>query len=142
ELLSGPEQVLARRLAAFPAGATLASAEQVCQDAALPAAPILPAIFGLVEKSFLTVDDSGEPRYRMLETIRAYCAERLAEAGEEDRVRLAVAAHFLRLAETGDPMLCSAGQHTWMRRLTAEQDNMHAALHRAVERRDVALALR
>jgi predicted ATPase len=142
ELLSGPEQVLARRLAAFPAGATLASAEQVCQDAALPAAAVLPAVFGLVEKSFLTVDDSGEPRYRMLETIRAYCAERLAEAGEEDRVRRAVAAHFVRLAETADPMLRAAGQQTWMRRLTVEQDNIHGALRWAVERRDTALALR
>ena len=142
ELLSEPEQALARRLAAFPAGATLASAEQVCQDAALPAAAILPAIFGLVEKSFLTVDDSGEPRYRMLETIRAYCAERLAEAGEDDRVRRAVATHFLRLAETADPMLRAAGQQTWMRRLTVEQDNIHASLRWAVEHRDTALALR
>jgi predicted ATPase/DNA-binding SARP family transcriptional activator len=142
ELLSGPEQVLARRLATFPAGATLAAAEQVCQDGALPADAVLPAIFGLVEKSFLTVAEDDEPRYRMLETIRAYCAERLAEAGEEDRVRLAFAGYFLRLAETGDPMLRSAAQQTWMRRLTAEQDNMHAALRWAVERRDVELALR
>ena len=142
ELLSGPEQILARRLAVFPAGATLAAAEQVCQDGALPAAGVLPAIFGLVEKSFLTVAEDDEPRYRMLETIRAYCAERLAESGEEDQVRLAFAGYFLRLAETGDPMLRSAGQQTWMRRLTAEQDNMHAALHWVVDRRDETLALR
>jgi predicted ATPase/DNA-binding SARP family transcriptional activator len=142
ELLSGPEQVLARRLATFPAGATLAAAEQVCQGGALPADAVLPAIFGLVEKSFLTVAEDDEPRYRMLETIRAYSAERLAEAGEEDRVRLVFAGYFLRLAETGDPMLRSAGQQTWMRRLTAEQDNMYAALRWAVERRDVELALR
>ena len=142
ELLSGPEQVLARRLATFPAGATLTAAEQVCQDGALPADAVLPAIFGLVEKSFLTVAEDDEPRYRMLETIRAYCSERLAEAGEEDQVRRAFAGYFLRLAETGDPMLRSAGQQTWMRRLTAEQDNMYAALRWAVERRDVELALR
>ena len=142
ELLSGQEQVLARRLATFPAGATLTAAEQVCQDGALPADAVLPAIFGLVEKSFLTVAEDDEPRYRMLETIRAYCAERLAEAGEEDQVRRAFAGYFLRLAETGDPMLRSAGQQTWMRRLTAEQDNMYAALRWAVERRDVELALR
>ena len=142
ELLSGPEQVLARRLATFPAGATLAAVEQVCQDGALAAGAVLPAIFGLVEKSFLTVAEDDEPRYRMLETIRAYCAERLAEAGEEDQVRLAFAGYFLRLAETGDPILRSAGQQTWMRRLTAEQDNMYAALRWAVDRRDVALALR
>jgi predicted ATPase/DNA-binding SARP family transcriptional activator len=142
ELLSGPEQVLARRLAVFPAGATLAAAEQVCQDGALPADAVLPAIFGLVEKSFLTVAEDDEPRYRMLETIRAYCAERLAEAGEEAAVGRAFAGYFLRLAETGDPMLRSAGQQTWMRRLTAEQDNMHAALRWAIDRPDATLAAR
>jgi predicted ATPase len=142
ELLSEPEQVLARRLATFPAGATLTAAEQVCQGGALPADAVLPAIFGLVEKSFLTVAEDDEPRYRMLETIRAYCAERLTEAGEDDHVRLAFAGYFLRLAETGDPLLRGADQQTWMRRLTAEQDNMYAALRWAVDRREVTLALR
>src|SRR5262249_19961639 len=122
-------------------GATLTAAEQVCQDAALPAEAVLPALFGLVEKSFLIVDENGEPRYRMLETIRAYCAERLAEAGEEDQVRRAFATHFLRLAEAADPMLRGSQQHTWMRRLTVEQDNIHAALRWAIDRRDVALGL-
>jgi predicted ATPase/DNA-binding SARP family transcriptional activator len=142
ELLSEPEQVLARRLAAFPGGATLTAAEQVCQDATLPAQAVLPALFGLVEKSFLTVDENGEPRYRMLETIRAYCAERLAEAGEGDHARQAFAAYFLRLAETADPMLRGSQQHIWMRRLAAEHDNINAALRWAIDRRDVALALR
>ena len=142
ELLDEPEQVLARRLAIFPGGATLAAAEEVCQDTALPAQTVLPTIFGLVEKSFLTVDDNGEPRYRMLETIRAYSAERLAEAGEEDQVRLAFAGHFLRLAETADPLLRGAQQQIWMRLLTAEQDNIHAALRWAIDRRDAVLALR
>jgi predicted ATPase/DNA-binding SARP family transcriptional activator len=142
ELLSGPEQVLARRLAAFPGGATLTVAEQVCHDSALPVDAVLPAIFGLVEKSFLIVVGNGEPRYRMLETIRAYCAERLAEAGEEDQVRRASAMHFLRLAETADPQLRGADQETWLRRLSGEQDNIHAALRWAIDRRDAALALR
>jgi predicted ATPase len=142
ELLSEPEQVLARRLAVFPGGATLAAAEQVCQDPVLPARAILPALFGLVEKSFLAVEDSGEPRYRMLETIRAYCSERLAEAGESDRVRSAFAVFFLRLAETADAQLRGADQHTWLRRLTADQDNIYTALRWAIDRRDAGLALR
>jgi predicted ATPase/DNA-binding SARP family transcriptional activator len=142
ELLSGPEQILARRLATFPGGATLTAVEQVCQDTALPAETILPAVFGLVEKSFLTVVENGEPRYRMLETIRAYCLERLAEAEEDDRVRRAFARYFLRLAETADPLLRGAQQRIWMRRLTAEQDNIQTALRWALDRRDAALALR
>src|SRR5215469_16182090 len=142
ELLSEPEQVLARRLAIFPGGVALTAAEQVCQDSTLPAEAILPAIFGLVEKSFLIVAGDGEPRYRMLETVRAYCAERLAETGEEDRVRHAFAMHFLRLAETADPLLRGPQQHTWMRQLAVEQDNINAALRWAIDRRDVPLALR
>ncbi len=142
ELLSGPEQVLARRLAVFPAGATLSTAEQVCQDVALPATSVLPALFGLVEKSFLTVDGNGEPRYRMLETIRAYCLERLAGAGEEDAVRRAFALHFVQLAETADPLLRTAEQGVWMQRLTEEQDNLHTALRWAIDHRDPVLALR
>jgi tetratricopeptide (TPR) repeat protein len=142
ELLSEPEQVLARRLAIFPGGVALTAAEQVCQDSTLPAQTILPAIFGLVEKSFLIVVGDDEPRYRMLETIRAYCAERLAESGEEDRVRQAFATHFLWLAETADPLLRGRQQHTWMRQLAVEQDNINAALRWAIDRRDAALALR
>jgi predicted ATPase len=142
ELLSEPEQVLARRLAIFPGGVALTAAEQVCQDSTLPAETILPAIFGLVEKSFLTVAADDEPRYRMLETIRAYCAERLAESGEQDRVRHAFATHFLWLAETADPLLRGRQQHTWMRQLAIEQDNINAALRWAIDRRDAELALR
>src|SRR5215469_10053400 len=142
ELLSEPEQVLARRLAIFPGEVALTAAEQVCQDSTLPVETILPAIFGLVEKSFLIVAGDGEPRYRMLETIRAYCAERLAETSEEGRVRHAFATHFLRLAETADPLLRGPQQHTWMRQLAVEQDNVNAALRWAIDRRDTALALR
>ena len=142
ELLSEPEQVLARRLAIFPGGATLAAAERVCQDAALPAEAVLPALFGLVEKSFLAVEDNGEPRYRMLETIRAYCLERLAEAAEEDRARQVLAEYFLWLAEAADPQLRGADQHTWLRQLTADQDNIYTALRWAIDRRDAGLALR
>ena len=142
DLLSEPEQVLARRLAIFPGGVALTAAERVCQDSTLPAETILPAIFGLVEKSFLIVAGDDEPRYRMLETIRAYCAERLAESGEEDRVRHAFAMHFLWLAETADPLLRGRQQHTWMRQLAIEQDNINAALRWAIDRRDAALALR
>jgi predicted ATPase/DNA-binding SARP family transcriptional activator len=142
DLLSGPEQVLARRLAVFPGGATLAAAEQVCQDAALPAASVLPALFGLVEKSFLAVVEDGESRYRMLETVRAYCAGRLAEAGEDEQARRAFTDHFLRLAETADPLLRTGQQPHWMRRLRAELDNVNAAVRWAIDRREVGMALR
>jgi predicted ATPase/DNA-binding SARP family transcriptional activator len=138
DLLAPAEQVLARRLAVFPAGATLAMAEQVCADQWLPSAQVLPALSGLVDKSII----AAGPRYRMLETVRAYGLERLAEAGEHDRVRDAFAAHYLDLAETTDPRLRAAGQGYWLGELAAEQDNLHAALRWAITRRDAEVALR
>lgn len=150
ELLSEPERVLARRLAVFPVGATLTAAEQVCADrpgpggAGLPRGMVLPALSGLVAKSILAATDGpdGVPRYRMLETVRAYCLERLTEAADGDYVRAACAAYYLNLAETGDPMLRTAGQGRWFREFSAEQDNMHAALGWAIERGDAETAYR
>ena len=151
DLLAPAEQVLARRLAVFPAGATLAMAEQVCADDLLPSAAVLPALSGLVDQSIVAVGptpDGGDgdlalgPRYRMLETVRAYGLERLAEAGEQDQIRDAFAARYLDLAETADPRLRTADQGRWLRELAAEQDNLHAALRLAITRRDADTALR
>ena len=144
-LLSQPERVLARRLAVFPAGATLAAAEQVCAGGPLASRDVLPALSGLVGKSILTVADAAGdrgPRYRMLETVRAYGLERLAEAEEETQVRDALTACYLDFTETADPLLRTARQVSWHRELTAEQDNINAALRWAIARRDATTALR
>jgi predicted ATPase/DNA-binding SARP family transcriptional activator len=180
DLLEPAEQVLARRLAVFPAGATLAMAEkicaddpmpagqramaekicaddpmpagqramaeQICADDQLPSARVLPALSGLVDKSIIAAGQNAEgdlgSRYRMLETVRAYGLERLAEAGEHDRIRDAFAAHYLNLAETADPWLRGPEQNRWLRELAAEQDNLYAALRWAITRRDAETALR
>ena len=144
-LLSEPERVLARRLAVFPAGAPLAAAERVAADSVLPPAGVLPALSGLVSKSILHTADGPEPvgpRYLMLETVRAYGLERLAEAGEETLVRDAFAGYYLDFAETADPMLRSGGQVRWFRALIAEHDNINAALRWAIGRGDAGTALR
>jgi predicted ATPase/DNA-binding SARP family transcriptional activator len=152
DLLSKPERVLARRLAVLPAGATLADAEGICSDepdavgGELPAGAVLDALTGLADKSFLTVDGEAsdvEPRYRMLETIRAYCLERLAEADEEDGVRDRMCGYYLALAETAEPLLRTPqAQFCWFDVLAAESGNMHAALRWAIERGDADTALR
>ena len=163
QLLSGPERVLARRLAVFPGGATLTAAEQVCADPApapdgwptatgradgadrLRRAEVLTALSGLVGKSILTMaeaSDDAAPRYRMLETVRAYALERLTEAGEADTVRDALTCFFCELAETADPLLRTADQMRWFHLLSAEQDNTHAALRWAVACGDAGTALR
>jgi predicted ATPase len=143
DLLSDDERVLARRLAVFPAGATLAAAERACAGDRLPPAAVLPALSGLVDKSLLGAADGPDgARYLMLETVRAYSLERLAEAGEDAAVRDAFAAYYLDLAEAADPGLRTARQGQWMRELVAEQDNMHAALRWTIVRRDGDAALR
>jgi len=145
DLLSASEQVLARRLAVFPGGATLAAAESVCADKLLPSTAVLPALSGLVDKSILGVaegQDGLSPRYRMLETVRAYGLERLVDADEEAAVRDAFAAYYLDLAETADPRLRAAGQGRWLRELATEQDNLHSALRWTIVRQQADGALR
>ncbi|MET8986476.1 BTAD domain-containing putative transcriptional regulator [Nonomuraea wenchangensis] len=123
-LLAEEEQELARRFAVFAGGARLEAVEAVCgADAAEPLA-------GLVDKSFVETD--GE-RYHMLETIRLFCADRLAEAGEEERLRRAHAAWFLELARRADDHLYRAEQLDWLARLSADDANLRAALRWSVE---------
>ncbi len=143
DLLAEPERVLWRRLAVFPGGATLEAAEEVCAGPGLDRADVLDVLSALVDKSLVTVSDAdGEPRYRMLETIRAYGLEHLAQAGEEERTRRAHAGYFLRLAEEAEPHLYRADQTRWLARLAAEHDNCAAALRWAVSVQDAPLALR
>ncbi|WP_369249429.1 BTAD domain-containing putative transcriptional regulator [Streptomyces sp. R41] len=132
DLLDDEERELARRLTVFPGGATLDAVEAVC---GVPYPEDLLA--SLAEKSLLEVSDG---RYRMLETIRAYAAEHLAEQGEEEHLRAAHAAYFLRLAEGAEPHLRSGGQLPWLARLGAEHANLDAALRHLV-RTDTSRAL-
>ncbi|MDP9848075.1 ATP-binding protein [Streptosporangium lutulentum] len=133
DLLDEDERTLARRLTVFAGGADLEAAERVSG-----LSDVVDVLSGLVDKSLVEVADD---RYRMLDTIRAFCAERLAEAGEEEALRRAHGEYFLDLAETADPHLRAARQLEWLRVLDREHDNLHAALHRAIES-DPAFALR
>ncbi|MBB6172021.1 putative ATPase/DNA-binding winged helix-turn-helix (wHTH) protein [Nocardiopsis mwathae] len=136
DLLGTDERRLARRLTVFSGGATLEAAAGVC---GIPESEVVDLLTGLAEKSL--VETSGG-RYRMLETIRAFCAERLEEAGERDRFRSAHARYFLDLAETAEPHLHRAEQVDWLPRLAAEQENLHGALRWAVESGDLDAGLR
>jgi predicted ATPase/DNA-binding SARP family transcriptional activator len=147
DLLTEPEQTVARRFSVFAGGATLEAAEYVCaaEDvdgvrSASSAHDVVEVLGVLVDKSLLDAVGSGEFRYRMLETIRAYGAERLAEAGEADEVHAAHARYFTELAETADPVLRTPEQVEWLARLQAEHGNLLAALRWTVEVQDAALA--
>jgi predicted ATPase/DNA-binding SARP family transcriptional activator len=126
DLLAEPARQLASRLAVFAGGATLDAVAAVC---GLPRARAEELLADLVGQSLV---DSGAGRYRMLETIRAFCAEQLLTAGEEPGLRRAHAEYFLALATATDPHLRRAEQLTWLAALTAEHDNLRTALHWSV----------
>lgn len=146
ELLSPPERLLAERLAVFPAGATPRSAAAVCSDRDLDGAPQLldaddvrQLLDALVDKSLLSVRSEpreGGVRYRMLETIREFGIERLAERGEVAQARRRHATWFGELVVELAPMLRSAAQLDAAATLEAERDNILGALRYLVDSGD------
>jgi len=141
DLLDDAERALWRRFSVFAGGATLEAAEQVCSGSGVRADQILDLLTALADKSLLVVRHDP-PRYRMLEIIRAYGQERLAEAGESQEVREAHAQYFTRLAEAGQYHLLRGEQLDWLRRLSADQDNLHAAIRGAIAVGDGPVAVR
>ncbi|WP_308164071.1 BTAD domain-containing putative transcriptional regulator [Nonomuraea sediminis] len=130
DLLSEAERGVLRRLSVFSGGASLEAAERVCGDAA--GEQVLDLLTALIEKSLLLVDAEGTPRYRMLNTIREYAEDRLADAGETEPVRRAHLAYFTELAETAEPHLRRAEQLEWLSTLGTEHDNIGTALRGAI----------
>ncbi|HEX6338837.1 MAG TPA: BTAD domain-containing putative transcriptional regulator [Jiangellaceae bacterium] len=142
DLLTDDERTLLRRLAYFSGGATPEAAERVMTAAGHPHHDVLDLLTALVDKSLLVLDRDGGARYRLLETIKAYGLERLAEAGETDLVHRAHTEYFLDLAEAAEPHLRTADQLNWLQRLDAEYENIHAALRGAINAGDAATAVR
>ncbi|WP_394615785.1 BTAD domain-containing putative transcriptional regulator [Lentzea sp. JNUCC 0626] len=124
DLLSDEERDLATCLATFSGGASLDAVESVCGHD-------IEVLDALVDKSLVEASDG---RYRMLETIREFCAE-------HKRVDAAHAAYFADLAVRADPELRQRDQVRWFTRLTAEHANLVQALDWATDA-DPALALR
>lgn len=141
-LLAAEEQVLFRRLAVFAGGWSLDAAEAVCAAGGITAGDVVDLLGRLVDKSLVWVDEQEEgPRYRLLETIREYAAEKLEAAGEAVAVR---ARHYdwcLALAERAQPHLTGAEQATWLGRLEREHDNLRTALRWALDRQETAKGL-
>jgi predicted ATPase/DNA-binding SARP family transcriptional activator len=107
DLLGRAEQALFGRLSVFAGGSTLEAAEAVCTGPDLPSGQILDLMTGLVDQSLVLVEagEDSTVRYRLLETLRQYGQERLAERGEAQAIRRQHAAHYLALAERAEPEL-------------------------------------
>ncbi len=127
-LLSEQEKVLFRRLAVFAGGWTLEAAEAICGEAGR-ALDVLDPLTRLVEKSLVFTEEAAdEIRYRRLETIRQYSYERLLETDELDSLRDRHLDYYVKFAESVDENLKSGDQIVWQRRMSAELDNLRAAL--------------
>jgi tetratricopeptide (TPR) repeat protein len=143
DLLEKPERILARRLSVFASSASVDSATSVCADEDLLGADVLYVLASLVEKSLVEAYQGADgPRYRMLETVKAYAAERLTEAGEQNRVHAAFDRYFLDRAEYADPYLRGADQVRWLTRLSGDQENIIAAVRHAADIGDADTAIR
>jgi predicted ATPase/DNA-binding SARP family transcriptional activator len=138
ELLEPAERSLAERLAVFHGGATPESAAAVC---GVDAAEVLNRLAALVDRSLIEVVDPDTPRYRMLETIREYGIDRLAERGELAAARAAHAQYFARRVDELEPKLRTADQLGPFAILTAERENALAALRHLSETGDRRRAL-
>ncbi|TDE58211.1 AfsR/SARP family transcriptional regulator [Nonomuraea mesophila] len=142
DLLSDDERRVLRRLAVHADGCTLESAEAVCGERGLD---VLDLLARLVDRSLVVVAAAGAGagvRYRLLESVSAYCVARLSDAAELDRVRLAHLRHYLGLAERAEPDLYGPDQRDRLLRLDAEAANMRAALDTAAAARDGERAAR
>ncbi|MGA7731960.1 MAG: tetratricopeptide repeat protein [Chloroflexia bacterium] len=144
DLLSAEDRALFRRLAVFVSGCTLEAMESVCIIEDSTEIDVLNETESLVSKSLLRQDvqDDGEPRFTMLETVREYAHERLLESGEEQMVHEQHLAHYMALAEEAEPQLAGAAQATWLNRLELEHDNMRVALTWALANNCIEQALR
>jgi predicted ATPase len=133
-LLSEEEKKLFRRLAVFVGGWTLEGAEAVCSDED-DRADILDLLTKLVDKSLVfTEEANGEIRYHRLETIRQYSREKFLETDEVEKIRDRHFDFFVQFAELVDLKLKSRDQLLWQNRMSAEQDNLRAALEWGLNR--------
>ena len=140
-LLSEPEQVLFRRLAVFLGGFDLDAAQEVAGGGEVERYQILDQLTLLVDKSLVVADDSPHgTRYRLLETVRQYALEKLAESGEGDDVRARHRDHYTAMAVLLEAP--TAADHE--RRIDwaeTEIDNLRAAFAWSREHSDTDLAL-
>lgn len=128
DLLSEAERKLFARLGIFVAGAMLPQIEEVYDDD-----DVLEVLSALVEHSLVRQSEAaGEPRFRMLVTIREYALQRLADSGEQDTIRRKHARTYFALAEKARPHLQGPDQRAWLDLLDLDHDNLRASLETSI----------
>jgi non-specific serine/threonine protein kinase len=144
ELLDEQQGRMFARAAVFSGGADLDAIEAVVNPDAQLGVDTLDALAALVENNLMRSLDApdADPRFGMLETIREYGLERLAESGEGSLIRRRHAEHWVGVGEQTSELLSGPDQAMWTRRLGLDQDNFRSALKWLVESGEAELALR
>ncbi|HEV8470743.1 MAG TPA: adenylate/guanylate cyclase domain-containing protein, partial [Candidatus Limnocylindria bacterium] len=133
DLLNPAECKLFSRLAVFVSGGMLPQVETVCGPSKELGGDLLDALTSLVEHSLIRQSEiAGEPRFRMLVTIREFALERLEESDERDEIRMRHARAYLALAEEARPYVQQRDQKRWLDLLEVEHDNLRAALESSI----------
>jgi predicted ATPase/class 3 adenylate cyclase len=133
-LLHGAEQALLGRLSVFAESFDLDAGEAVCGFGDIEAAEVAGLLGSLVDQSLVVAEPAGPGlRYRLLETIRQFAAEKLTQGGDAEAVTVQAAhcAHYLSVAETAAPHLTGPDQGSWLARLDTEQANLRRATEHA-----------
>ncbi len=143
-LLTTKEQVMLQRLSIFAGGASLDAAEAICIGGEIKSEEVLDAISHLVDKSLVMANrlERGETRYRLLETIREYALEKLAESQDKINVQNKHLGYFVRFAEEGDRKIKGAEQMVWFEKLEDEYNNLNGALRWALESKNSEAGLK
>ncbi len=142
QLLDDRERRAFDRLSVFAGDFTLAAAERLLRDEA-PEAEVADLLGGLVDRSMVLAspDEDGTTRFTLLETIRAYGQERLAERGEVEPARRAHAHAYVDLAEEVAPRLYGPGRRRWADAISRSFGDLRLA-HRWAMEHDHDLAVR
>ncbi|TFG69441.1 MAG: hypothetical protein E4H24_00540 [Thermomicrobiales bacterium] len=145
ELLDPGGKRLLDYLSVFASGCDLSTTEAVCGPADEIGGDILDGLMALVDQSLVKVEETadGEPRFRLLDTIRAFAAEQLELDGDGERIRDRHRDWYVALLKQAAAELPGSDQRRWLDRLELEHDDIRAILDRAVEAqdRDVAISV-
>ena len=133
DLLSESERTTLSRLGVFAGGFDMAAAEAVCGADPLDPLDVLDLIGSLVEKSLVMLEERDDgARHRMLETIRDYAVEKLAQSGETAATAATHCEHYFAMAKEANRGMNGADQAEWIRRVETEHDNVRAAMATAL----------
>lgn len=143
DLLSEKEKILLSRLSVFAGGWTVESATEVCLVVQIEERDVLNLLLNLTDKSLIIAENqTGETRYRFLETIREYALEKLSASGEERLVRNRHLDFLINLAEEAERKYRTAEQLFWLSVMERERGNLHAALDYVLRSDQTETALR